>query len=167
MFRPLFGRFLSRSVAKLACVAVSLLCCVVLASASHAAAPSDVRVIIDVSGSMKQNDPQNLRRPAMDLLVQLFPAGSKAGVWTFGQYTNMLVPHDEVNDAWRGNAADKSKLVNSIALRTNIGLALEKAAYDLDPKRFPTAFGFSRSIILLTDGVVDIDRARLCPERNQ
>ena len=43
----------------------------------------DVRVIIDISGSMKLNDPQNLRRPALELLVRLFPAGAKAGVWTF------------------------------------------------------------------------------------
>ena len=34
---------------------------------------ADIRVLLDVSGSMKQNDPRNLRRPAMALLVQLFP----------------------------------------------------------------------------------------------
>ncbi|RLA17269.1 MAG: hypothetical protein DRQ56_09430, partial [Gammaproteobacteria bacterium] len=33
----------------------------------------DVRVLIDVSGSMKQNDPRNLRIPALKLLVNLLP----------------------------------------------------------------------------------------------
>jgi len=31
----------------------------------------DVRIIVDVSGSMKQSDPQNLRRPAVRLLARL------------------------------------------------------------------------------------------------
>jgi hypothetical protein len=29
--------------------------------------PADVRVIIDISGSMKKTDPTNLRKPAVDL----------------------------------------------------------------------------------------------------
>ena len=66
--------------------------------------PADVRVVIDVSGSMKQNDPSNLRQPAVELLVQLLPEGSKAGIWTFGRYINMLVPHRPVNDEWKRNA---------------------------------------------------------------
>ena len=41
---------------------------------------ADVRLLIDVSGSMKLNDPANLRQPAIDLLVKLLPEGSKAGV---------------------------------------------------------------------------------------
>jgi hypothetical protein len=64
----------------------------------------DVRVIIDISGSMKHNDPNNLRKPALELLVKLFPEGSKAGVWTFGQWVNNLVPSESVNKPWRDNA---------------------------------------------------------------
>ena len=44
----------------------------------------DVRILIDISGSMKQSDPTNLRAPALELIVQLLPPGSKAGVWLFG-----------------------------------------------------------------------------------
>jgi len=43
----------------------------------------DVRVVIDISGSMKKNDPNYLRRSALELLIQLFSQGSKAVVWTF------------------------------------------------------------------------------------
>lgn len=117
---------------------------------------ADIRVLIDVSGSMKQNDPRNLRRPAMDLLVQLFPVESRAGIWTFGQYVNMLVPHDTVTAAWREQSAQKSRLVNSVALHTNIGLALEKAIYDDGQKKYSDTASFNASVILLTDGVVDI-----------
>jgi len=57
---------------------------------------ADVRVLIDISGSMKKNDPNNLRRPALRLLVGLLPEDSRAGVWTFGQYVNMQVPLGKV-----------------------------------------------------------------------
>ncbi len=143
------------------CALVIIACCVALPGVSVASnenlAP-DIRVLIDVSGSMKQNDPRNLRRPAMDLLVQLLPEGGRAGIWTFGRYSNMLVPHQAVDDSWRASAAKRSRLVNSVALHTNIGLALEEANYDADARLFPTARQYRRSVILLTDGVVDISR---------
>ena len=63
--------------------------------------PADVRVLIDISGSMKKNDPENLRRPALNLITELLPAGDTAGVWTFGQYVNELVRHQPVDEAWR------------------------------------------------------------------
>ena len=120
--------------------------------------PADVRVLIDISGSMKKNDPNNLRAPALDLLVQLLPAKSKAGVWTFGNFVNMLVPHGEVTADWRLKASEQAKSINSVALRTNMGLVLEKANYDRDPQGFPASNNFQKSVILLTDGMVDISR---------
>lgn len=122
--------------------------------------PSDVRVLIDVSGSMKQNDPANLRQPAVELLLQLLPEGSKAGIWTFGRYINMLVPHREVTEAWKKDAIAKAQDINSVGLYSNIGEALEKAAYDFDRP----SDKFQTSVILLTDGMVDIDKD---PQKNQ
>ncbi|MGH1373909.1 MAG: VWA domain-containing protein [Cellvibrionaceae bacterium] len=129
-------------------------------AADEAPLPADVRVIIDVSGSMKQNDPANLRQPAVELLVQLLPDGSKAGIWTFGRYINMLVKHREVNDQWKRDATQLSADINSVGLYTNIGEALEKATYDYDR---PNP-GYQTSLILLTDGMVDIDKD---PQKNQ
>ncbi len=122
--------------------------------------PADVRVVIDVSGSMKQNDPDNLRQPAVELLVQLLPEGSKAGIWAFGRYINMLVPHREVTEQWKRDATTLSEEINSVGLYTNIGEALEKATYDYDR---PNP-GYQTSVILLTDGMVDIDKD---PQKNQ
>ncbi|UZE97799.1 VWA domain-containing protein [Alkalimarinus alittae] len=125
-----------------------------IAAESAASAQGDVRVLIDISGSMKKNDPNNLRIPAVNLLTEIIPDGSKAGIWTFGQYVNMLVKHDEVNDRWRKNAKSKAKEINSVALYTNIGGALKKSSDDfLSDKTFPNTH-----FILLTDGMVDIDR---------
>ena len=113
---------------------------------------SDVRIIVDISGSMKDTDPENLRQPAVRLLARLLPEGASAGVWTFGQYVNMLVPHREVTNAWREMAIQRSAQINSVALRTNLGAAIETASDD-----YFTDGDLSRThFILLTDGKVDI-----------
>jgi len=116
--------------------------------------PADVRVIIDISGSMKKTDPENLRKPAVDLIVRLLPDTSKAGLWTFGQSVNMLMPHRVVDQAWRSEGAQKATTINSAAMFTNIGAALETATQDYATP----AQDYRRNIILLTDGVVDISK---------
>ena len=128
-------------------------------------AQSDVRIIVDISGSMKDTDPENLRQPAVRLLARLLPEGATAGVWTFGQYVNMLVPHREVTDAWRDIAIQRSAQINSVALRTNLGAAIETASDDY----FTDGDLSSTHFILLTDGKVDIsdDPAANTAEENR
>ena len=124
------------------------------ADASASGPVSDVRILIDISGSMKHNDPHNLRAPALRLIVGLLPAGAESGVWTFGQYVNMLVPLDKVDDKWKAQAQEASKKINSNGLYTNIEEALRRATWDWntpDPH-------VRRSIIMLTDGIVDVDK---------
>ena len=118
------------------------------------AKPSDVRIIVDISGSMQKNDPDNLRQPAVRLITNLLPGDSKAGVWTFAQFVNMLVPHKPTTDAWKSMARSESSKINSVGLRTNIGGALEKASADWGEPNHSQ----NRHIILLTDGMVDIAR---------
>jgi hypothetical protein len=114
---------------------------------------ADVRIIVDISGSMKTNDPNNLRRPAVRLLARMLPAQASAGVWTFGQYVNMLVPHGKVTDDWRGLAVERSDEINSVALRTNLGEAIQVAS---DDYLLGTDSLDNTDFILLTDGKVDI-----------
>jgi uncharacterized protein (TIGR03503 family) len=135
-------------------VLISVICLTVsLSAADTSSKPAvDVRVIVDISGSMKQNDPENLRVPAIQLFSQLLPPDSQSGVWTFGQYVNMLVPLAVVDSAWKDEAMRTSEQINSVGLYTNIGGAIERASYgwtEKDPD-------VKRSLILLTDGVVDI-----------
>ena len=152
------SNLLFKSLLKSLLIAVVLSVLVVLSAAAQVIQeqkPSDVRIVIDISGSMKKNDPQNLRIPALDMLSRLMPEGSRAGVWTFGQYVNMLVKHRPVDDQWRQEAESKSKSINSVAQFTSIGQALEKAAYD---KNYSTIGDYQTHVIILTDGMVDIDR---------
>jgi len=115
---------------------------------------SDVRVLIDMSGSMKKNDPKNLRVPALRLITQLMPEGQQAGVWSFGQYVNMLVKQGKVDAAWKDKAYKLAEGINSRGMFTNIATALEKSTWDWKKPDEKT----NRSIILLTDGVVDISK---------
>ncbi len=120
----------------------------------HAQVVSDVRVVIDVSGSMKQNDPNNLRAPALRLLIDLLPEGTRSGVWTFGQSVDMSVPLGNIDKAWREQAQQAASKIHSRGLLTNIEEAVRKASAGWekpDPR-------YRRHMILLTDGVVDIGK---------
>lgn len=64
----------------------------------------DVRVVVDASGSMRDNDPERLAVSALDLLVALLPSGARAGVWTFGETVDNPLPLGEVDAAWREQA---------------------------------------------------------------
>ncbi|MBA1147193.1 VWA domain-containing protein [Ectothiorhodospiraceae bacterium WFHF3C12] len=129
-----------------------------LAGAGALAAEPDrtdaVRVLIDVSGSMKKTDPGNLRTPALRLLVNLLPPDSEAGVWHFAQYVNRITPVAPADGAWRRSALDAADRIHSRGLFTDIGAALDDATEDW---RSPVS-GERRSIILLTDGKVDISK---------
>ncbi|MCG8314897.1 MAG: VWA domain-containing protein [Pseudomonadales bacterium] len=133
------------------------------APAWAAEAKPDMRVVIDISGSMKKTDPENLRIPASKLLLNLAQENTQFGVWTFGQYVNMLVPHKPVEPAWRENALNQVELINSVALYTNIGEALEKASLNQlepDPE-------WDRTIVLLSDGMVDISKTPAVNQKEQ
>ena len=130
-----------------------LLIAIVIPGQSIAAEPRyDFRIVIDVSGSMKQTDPQNLRVPALKLMNGLIPSGSRAGVWTFGRYVNMAVKWGKVDDVWRKQADSGVAKIHSNALLTNIESALARARVGWDKPDTKTR----RILLLLTDGKVDI-----------
>ncbi len=114
----------------------------------------DIRILIDVSGSMKLNDPNNLRKPALRMLNGLIPSGAKAGVWTFGRFVNRQVKPSTVNKAWRKKADAGAAQIHSNGLFTNIESALTKATVGWNKKDKK----WRRNIILLTDGQVDISK---------
>ena len=119
---------------------------------AHAAEPlTDVRVLIDVSGSMKDNDPANLRVPALRLLTGLMPAGARTGIWTFAESIDLQVAPVPVDEAWKQQANAAAAAIHSRGQRTDIETALRVASTGwgaADPE-------VRRSVILLTDGMVD------------
>ncbi len=137
-----------------------ILCLFLCTTLSLQAAPvqvdaADARILIDISGSMRQNDPKNLRRPALRLLVGLLPDEARAGVWTFGQYVNMQVPLGQVDEAWRERARTGAAKIGSPGQFTNIEEVLKRAIADWEG----ASRVYQRHLILLTDGMVDISKS--------
>ncbi|MCX2981443.1 VWA domain-containing protein [Halieaceae bacterium IMCC14734] len=112
----------------------------------------DVRLLIDISGSMRESDPDNLRAPALELMVRLLPDGSRAGVWTFGEHVNMPVPHALVDEPWRERASAAVAEIGNHGLLTNIPEALRAATWDAARLHYD----YQTSVILLTDGKVEV-----------
>jgi len=147
---PAPGRAWCRRVARLCALLVAC-----LVPAVHAdAAPPDVRILIDVSGSMKKTDPGNLRVPALKLLSALLPAGARAGVWLFDAEVTPLLPPGAVDAQWKETARQRATRIHSNGLYTNIEAAL--AAASADWQDLAPGSDAERHIVLLTDGVVDV-----------
>ncbi|MFD2437928.1 vWA domain-containing protein [Modicisalibacter luteus] len=113
----------------------------------------DVRLVVDVSGSMKQNDPNRLSGSALELLVSLMPSGASSGLWTFGSDVSNILPTSRVDESWRRRALALKPALVDYQQYTDIEQAIRTAA-QADP-----ASG-ERHLILLTDGVVDVPAPR-------
>ncbi|QFU01199.1 von Willebrand factor type A domain protein [Halomonas sp. THAF5a] len=112
----------------------------------------DVRVVVDASGSMRDNDPERLAVSALDLLVALLPSGARAGVWTFGETVDNPLPLGEVDAAWREQALALPPALQAYQQYTDIEAALDAASRG-------EADGW-RHLVLLTDGMIDLPPGR-------
>ena len=80
----------------------------------------DIRILIDVSASMKKTDPLDHRISALKLFNGLISEGSRAGVWTIDRYVEMTVKLGTVNDEWRETADAGVSTIRSNGNFTNI-----------------------------------------------
>jgi len=112
----------------------------------------EVQVLIDVSGSMKQNDPNNLRVDAAELLIDLLPDSTRVSLWLFAEDVKLLSHTDSLDSNWRKKALQSLKAIHSRGAFTHIERAIDTA----------TGQGFNgggnKNLILLTDGMVDISK---------
>lgn len=114
------------------------------------AAPQEVRVIVDVSGSMRDNDPDRLAVDALELLVTLLPDGIQAGVWTFGERVANPLPSATVDAQWRAQAMALAPRLEGRAPFTDIEAVVRRAA------ELEVAPEGERHLVLLTDGMIDL-----------
>lgn len=135
-----------------ACIGIFLLLC----DSSHVVAQNNettdiaVNVLIDVSGSMKQNDPENRRVSAVKLLINLLPDGTRAGIWMFAEKTTLLSKTASVDQLWKKKALSAVDNIHSRGVFTDIEKAIQQVMKE--------GFGQERqkNLIVLTDGIVDI-----------
>lgn len=120
---------------------------------------ADVRVVVDISGSMRLSDPQGLRTHALELLIDLLPKDSRAGLWTFGKSPRLAVKHEQTTGLWKQLARiELAKLQNPTGeslngQRSDLEAALRAASYDWQQQ---SADEWKRHIVVLTDGKVDV-----------
>ncbi len=119
------------------------------------AANIDVRILIDVSGSMKATDPQNLRIPAVRLVAELMPQGATAGIWTFSEKVDQILAPAKVDAKWKAAALEAANIIHSRGQLTDVEAALQAATRDWDAADNSS---LERHVILLTDGMVDISK---------
>ncbi|MDX5432239.1 MAG: VWA domain-containing protein [Halomonas sp.] len=112
-------------------------------------ATPEVRVIVDVSGSMRHNDPDQLAAEALELLVALMPSGARAGGWTFGERVANPLPLGPVNMEWRDRARALAPRLVDYQQYTDIESALYEAAVAEPVER-------QRHLLLFTDGKIDL-----------
>ncbi len=120
--------------------------------AEEAKVDTEIAVLIDVSGSMKQNDPQNLRVPALKLLLSVLPESVRASLWLFAENTTPLMPLAPVDATWKEQALQSLQRINSKGLFTNIEGALLASTQAWNTQQ-PN---ITRNVLLLTDGMIDV-----------
>ncbi len=125
-------------------------------------ASAEVLVFVDVSGSMKKNDPNNMRAPAIRMLAGMAPSNARVGIYLFGTDVRELVPIAVVDEAWKVRAEKASNQYRSRDMYTNIEAALLTAE-----KSWTNNAEAKRSIILLTDGIVDIDKNKIVSDASR
>lgn len=113
---------------------------------------AEVNLLIDVSGSMKQNDPKNQRISAARLIINLLPDGAKAGIWLFAEQTQAAIKTGTVNKTWKKKALAAANKIHSRGMLTDIEKAIKTVLSD------GAGRGRKKSLILLTDGMVDISQ---------
>ena len=90
-----------QSVLSFAKTAQILLAFILILAIPNVYAAHEVAILIDTSGSMIQNDPKNLRKPAIRLASQMLPMGSKAGIWLFDSRARTLIRFNDVTAQWK------------------------------------------------------------------
>ena len=126
---------------------------IVIAKKSQDVRDLELQILIDVSGSMKEHDPYNIRASALRMLANILPKGANAGIWTFDSSPLNIVPFGRVDEQWVIDTYQASTDdVHSDGVFTNLGDALEASTVDWDKLNLEK----SRNVIILTDGIVDV-----------
>jgi pSer/pThr/pTyr-binding forkhead associated (FHA) protein/uncharacterized protein YegL len=123
-----------------------------------AALARDIVLVLDNSGSMRQNDPAALARQAVATFVGQMDPDTHIGMVFFDSDAREVLPLTRLGDTTSEALNQKLDGLDYRGLRTNLAAALERAIYSLKQQGRAEA---SRSVVFLTDGVIDMgDRAK-------
>lgn len=112
----------------------------------------DVVLVLDNSGSMRQNDPEFLTSRAVTEFIRVLDDATRLAIIIFDQDVSLAVPLTQVSLSNRGELLDSLDRINYRGLFTDSPAAIERAIYEL--KNNGRQFS-QKLIIFMTDGIVD------------
>jgi pSer/pThr/pTyr-binding forkhead associated (FHA) protein/Mg-chelatase subunit ChlD len=116
----------------------------------------DVILVLDNSGSMKQNDPEFLTSRAVRQFIDGLDQSTRIAIIIFDQNVSLAVPFTGVTAASRDIILQSLEQINYRGLFTDSPNAVERAIYELkNNSREDTG----KLIIFMTDGIVDTGNA--------
>ena len=135
-----------------------------LLAAIPAFAARDVVLVLDNSGSMRQNDPARLAAPAVAEFIKGQPRDTRVAIVLFATETELVLPLMPAEVAGDGEADTALRKFNYRGLWTQTAAGVERALYELRNEGRP---GATRAIVLMTDGLIDTGDARRDAELHQ
>lgn len=120
------------------------------------AAPQDVVLVLDNSGSMRTNDPNRLAGKAVTDFVGRLGPDTRISIIEFATNPTVLMPLTPADENSRSGAEAAVAKLDYRGQWTDTGAALERALYELDTHGRGDA---QKYIVLMTDGYVDVGNA--------
>lgn len=113
----------------------------------------EVVLVLDDSGSMRQNDPRGLARQSGGMFVRLMDTDGSLAIITFANSAEVVLPMSGLADE-----AVKERGIGAISAMTySGGLTHIEAAIERGFSQFSTRPDVQRTLLLMTDGVIDLD----------
>ncbi|PCI66838.1 MAG: hypothetical protein COB26_10935 [Piscirickettsiaceae bacterium] len=112
----------------------------------------EVRILVDVSGNMKESDARGFRQSSLKLFAKLMPTGAKAGIWIFDDRVTEILPVSKVGESWRAKALRSIEKIHANGEVSHLEKALAVASLDWVAPDNKT----KRHIIVLTDGKITL-----------
>jgi pSer/pThr/pTyr-binding forkhead associated (FHA) protein/Mg-chelatase subunit ChlD len=138
-------------------VIAALACLLAAATGAHGTQALDVVLVLDRSGSMKQNDPQRLMTQAATDLVLSLRSEDACGLISFGAAATALQPLGSLADPdQRSNLLAELDAFRYDDRFTNIALGIERGIYELRTNGRPSSV---KILLFLTDGIMDTGNA--------
>ncbi len=116
----------------------------------------DVFLVLDNSGSMKQNDPDFLASEAVRKFISMQDENTRVGIVIFDQSVKIPTPLTEASLANRETILASLNGIDYKGLFTDSPSGIERAIYELKNSARDDA---QKSIIFMTDGIVDTGNA--------
>ncbi|HET9679749.1 MAG TPA: vWA domain-containing protein, partial [Gammaproteobacteria bacterium] len=127
-------------------------------------APRDVLLVLDNSGSMKQNDPARLTAKAVQGFIARQQPGTRVGILLFADNPRLVAPLTPVTARTRNELLSALEQLNYSGRWTETAEAVERAIYELRVNGRDHAL---QAIVLMTDGILDTGNAERDQQRMQ